>query len=103
VFTLKDKTDGQSINLDRPGITNPGAYPYNTWTPQAWYSAALDLPFLNESDKDDIRKHLHIMIGWQWNLLVLFLLESAVLVFVILEWLRVRSGKGEDSRIYKKK
>ena len=50
----------------------------------------LQLPFVNEDDKSDIRTQLRLMNGWEWNLIVLFVLGLVVCVLVVMEFVKVR-------------
>jgi len=45
---------------------------------------------VNEDDKSDIRTQLGLMNGWEWNLIVLFVLGLVVCVLVVMEFMKVR-------------
>lgn len=94
---ITNHTSGQSIDISQLQDSSASAkpYPVDTWTPQTWYGAVLELPFVHEGDKSDIRHHLRIMEGWRWNLIPLFLLELAIVPLVVLEFMKTRR---EDRR-----
>ena len=50
-------------------------YPLESWTPQNWFSAVLDLQLTGGDTRSDIEKHLRIMRGWQYNLIPFFIIH----------------------------
>jgi hypothetical protein len=76
-FVITHQTSGQAIDVANTSLKNASPYPVDSWTPQTWFSAVLSLPFLNEDQKNDARKHWRLMEGWKWNLIPLFLIEFA--------------------------
>ena len=93
-FIITHDTSGQSIDLS--GLTSPVVYPYDQWTPQTWYGAVLQLPFVNESDKSGLRNHVRIMEGWKWNLIPLLVIELGVLSLVYVEFVKVIKYRGRE-------
>jgi hypothetical protein len=89
-FALTHWTNGQAIDVANPSLKNTSPYPEDSWTPQTWFSAVLSLPFVNEDQKNNVKKHWRLMEGWKWNLVTLFLIEFAVVTFAILEYLTYR-------------
>jgi hypothetical protein len=78
--------DGQTIDLDLASTLAPGErYPLNTWTPQNWFAAVLQLPLANASQISDISRWLRVMHGWRWNLIPLFIIEVVVCALVLLD------------------
>lgn len=90
---MEDLTSGQSIDLSDPSLKSPIRYPFHQWTPGTWYSAVLQLRFVNEGDKSDIRMHVSLMNGWKWNLVVMFLLELITCVLVVVKFMKVRKPR----------
>lgn len=50
----------------------------------------LQLPFVNEGDKGDLRMHVNLMNGWKWNLIVMLLLGFVACVLVVGKLVKVR-------------
>ncbi|CAK7201624.1 hypothetical protein SEUCBS139899_004333 [Sporothrix eucalyptigena] len=75
---------GQVIDQAVAYKTQPGPYALDSWTPQNWFPAVLELDLADASVRSDLAKHLRIMRGWQFNLIPLFLLQLAetILAFV---------------------
>ena len=90
---MVDITSGQSIDLFNPTLESPIRYPFDQWAPQTWFSAVLQLQFVNEGDKSDVRMHLNLMNGWKWNLIVLFLLELVTCGLVVMKFMKVRKPR----------
>jgi hypothetical protein len=101
-FVITHETSGQTIDISNPNLQNTAPYPLDSWTPQTWFGAVLDLPFVNEDDKNDARKHWRLMEGWKWNLIPLFLVEFAVVVVALLESLAYRRTRPGESNIEKR-
>ncbi|KAF5025559.1 hypothetical protein F66182_2367 [Fusarium sp. NRRL 66182] len=75
-FVVTNQHSGQEIV---PGIAarlgNDRKYPLQSWTPQNWFSALLDLDLSNSNERNDIVHHLRIMRGWQYNLIPFFIIH----------------------------
>ncbi|KAF2666223.1 hypothetical protein BT63DRAFT_428002 [Microthyrium microscopicum] len=95
VFVVVHQTSGQTIDINDQSLTTGSHYPLGKWVPQTWYAAVLDSPlvFVNKSDHDNVSTHLALMNGWKWNLIVLFLLELAATVMIVMEYRKVRKSR----------
>ncbi|KAH8899534.1 hypothetical protein GQ53DRAFT_802052 [Thozetella sp. PMI_491] len=100
-FVVTAQTANQTIDISK--ATTPAnhpelatlPYPYLKWTPENWYKAVLQLNLADQSDIDLINHNLHLMTGWRYNLIVLFILGFILMDLVILEHLRLRRTRGE--------
>jgi len=97
VFVVCHQTSGQTIDINNPSLTTGAHYPLDKWTPQTWYTAVLQLQFVNQSDRDNVTNHLHLMNGWKWNLIPIFILELVALVLIIMEYMKVRQARSYGS------
>ena len=101
-FVITYEHMGQTIDLelasslDNRPYPNYVAYPEQTWTPENWFSAVLDLELAFGHDRSDIALHLTLMKGWRWNLIPLSVLGIVVAVLAFVEKMqlsrRVSSG-----------
>lgn len=91
VFVIDAKHASQTIavalaaRLDNRPYPNYVAYPLDTWTPPAWFTAVLQLDLANSSDRSDIESRLRVMHGWAYNLIPLFILGVVVSVLAFVE------------------
>jgi hypothetical protein len=98
-FVLTAQTDNQHINLTVAAANpEPLMYPLQNWTPENWFIAVLELPLAHASDRRDIRNNLHLMRGWRWNLIPLFILGVAAAALALLELLGGRRWRQGDSK-----
>lgn len=98
-FVVTAQTDNQSINLTVAAANpEPLKYPDDNWTPENWFIAVLALPLAHESDRRDIRNNLHLMRGWRWNLIPLFIIGVAVALLAVWELIRGRRWTEGESR-----
>ena len=98
-FVLTAQTDHQSINPTVAAANpEPLFYPLDKWTPENWFIAVLALPLAHDSDRRDIHHNLHLMRGWRWNLIPLFLLGVAVASLALWELLAGRRWRQGDSK-----
>lgn len=85
-----------AASLDNRQFPNHVAYPEQTWTPENWFTAVLELPLAYGHDRSDINLHLKLMKGWRWNLIPLSVLGIAVAVLAIVDKMnlsrRISSG-----------
>jgi hypothetical protein len=87
---------GQTINvalasrLHNEPYPNQVPYPRDSWTPQNWFPAFLELDIARQSDRDDIETYLTIMRAWQWNLIPMAVLS---IVVSALAWVDRRRGQ----------
>ncbi|CAK7271565.1 hypothetical protein SEPCBS119000_004667 [Sporothrix epigloea] len=66
---------GQTIDQALAYKTQPGPYAADSWTPQNWFAAVLQLDLADAALRSNLAMHLRIMHGWQYNLIPLFLLQ----------------------------
>lgn len=97
-FVVTHQTDNQSINLATAAANNDSPYPSNSWTPENWYKAVLSLSFVDPSEMSSIRMNVHLMEGWRWNLIPLFLLGVAVCALALMNLVKDRSGPKRQNR-----
>ena len=97
-FVVTHQTNNQSINLATAAANNDLPYPLDSWTPENWYKAVLKLSFVDPSEKNSIRTNVHLMEGWRWNLIPLFLLGVAVCALAFLNLIKERSGSRRQNR-----
>ncbi|KAH6994615.1 hypothetical protein EDB82DRAFT_502177 [Fusarium venenatum] len=75
-FVVTTEHNGQSIIPSVAAKLNDGQkYPLESWTPQNWFSALLDLDLTNSNERNDIEHHLRLMKGWQYNLIPFFIIH----------------------------
>jgi len=91
-FLITEETSGQNIDLSNPALNSNTVvgYPLDKWTPETWYTAVLQLPFVHEDEKSGISSHLKMMRGWRWNLIPLFLLGLTIVILAVMELLKIR-------------
>ncbi|KAK6857320.1 hypothetical protein PG995_007507 [Apiospora arundinis] len=103
VFNVTAARQGQEIRVDAAikaspsnssssGVPEP--YPLDSWTPQSWFPAVLDLDLVES--RGDIRAAVSIMQGWFWNLCPLLVFQVVVAVLASLElvqWRRARQTR----------
>ncbi|EPE08388.1 hypothetical protein F503_01171 [Ophiostoma piceae UAMH 11346] len=80
VFAVTNKHKGQTIN-QAAAISMTGPYDLDQWTPQNWFHAVRQLDLNSSSLRSDINFHYRIMLGWQYNLIPLFLLQLVETAF----------------------
>ena len=92
-FVVSNETSGQSI-LPSTAASLPRGTPYpdQSWTPENWFVAVLQLSLVNQSDRDDIESHLRIIRGWKWNLIPMFILGLAVCGVATAHFMRRRKA-----------
>jgi hypothetical protein len=61
----------------------------------------LDLPLTNPTDVAYLKHWLHVMEGWTWNLIPMFLIQLVVTALIVLEYRKksrnARSSGARDS------
>ncbi|KAK5467173.1 hypothetical protein LTS15_000144 [Exophiala xenobiotica] len=93
------QTDNQSIALSvAEAHPEPQMYPLDKWTPDNWFKALLTLPLAHDSDRGTLRYHLHLISGWRWNLIPLFIIGAAVALLATYELVRERRWTTGESR-----
>lgn len=88
IFTFIVTSDhaGQTIDqsvasqLNNQPYPNYVAYPLDSWTPENWFNAVLKLDLVHDSDRSAIDLRVHIMRGWRYNLIPMFIIGFAVAV-----------------------
>ncbi|OTA62218.1 hypothetical protein K449DRAFT_394976 [Hypoxylon sp. EC38] len=88
VFAVTNAHEGQTIDAQLAASLNGGRYPLDTWTPQNWFTAVLQLDLV--SARDDIQSHLRVMRGWQYNLIPMFIIQLGVTVLALWEFVNWR-------------
>ncbi|CAK7235718.1 hypothetical protein SCUCBS95973_009361 [Sporothrix curviconia] len=80
--------------------TQPAPYAVDSWTPQNWFAAVLQLDLADAGLRSNLAMHLRIMRGWQYNLIALFvvqLLETVVAFVDFRAWREMRASGGRSS------
>ena len=99
VFAVTNKHKGQAID-EAAAITMTGPYSLDQWTPQNWFHAVRRLDLASSSLRSDIDFHYRIMLGWQYNLIPLFLLQLVETVVAVRDFLAWRkTSKKVDSHV----
>ncbi|KAF7553241.1 hypothetical protein G7Z17_g3773 [Cylindrodendrum hubeiense] len=75
VFVVTNNHNGQTIDPSVAAGLDGKKYNLDSWTPQNWFSAVLKLDLVDSGVRSDIESHLHIMKGWQYNLIPFFLIH----------------------------
>ncbi|KAL1969197.1 hypothetical protein VTN77DRAFT_451 [Rasamsonia byssochlamydoides] len=75
-FIVTYQTRNQTISLPVAIGQSPLPYQLNSWTPETWYRAVLQLSIADKSVADTLRFHYHEMAAWRWWILP-YLLVSA--------------------------
>lgn len=90
VFSVTRAHDGQDIDVSLASTLHGRKYPLDTWTPQNWFAAVLRLDVANGGVLRDIRSHYRIMLGWQYNLIPMFVIQLGTTVLAVVDCLRWR-------------
>lgn len=89
-FVVTYQTSGRHIRepvaLNSVGIN----YSYQTWTPETWFKAVLELPLADGAKHAEIKSQVRGMVAWRWILLPLFLMYMVALYIAAVAWLRQR-------------
>ncbi|RDW61373.1 hypothetical protein BP5796_11265 [Coleophoma crateriformis] len=83
-FALTNQTSGQQIDQLIASTSQHHAYPADEWTPGTWTDALLALPLIDEKDVSYLKHWRHVMNGWKWNAIPLFLVETVAVAFICL-------------------
>jgi len=97
-FAVTNSTRGQHINLDVALQYQGDAYPLDKWTPENWTKALLEVA-ISTNDASYLRHWLHVIVGWKWNLIPMFLIGLVVASLSVMECLRQRivaRGNGRE-------
>jgi hypothetical protein len=92
-FAVTNQTKGQSIDTTVAAQFQGHAYPLQNWSPENWEKALLALPLTSNKDRDYLNHWLHVIQGWKWNLIPLFLIGLVVMVLSIRVYLEQRTGR----------
>ncbi|KAI1097496.1 hypothetical protein F4804DRAFT_327467 [Jackrogersella minutella] len=87
-FAVTNAHEGQTIDEALAASLNGGPYPADTWTPQNWFSAVLQLDLVDA--RSDIQSHLDVMRGWQYNLIPMFIIQLGVTILALWEFITWR-------------
>lgn len=95
VFNVTAARQGQGIRIEAAmqASSNGGAepYPLDTWTPQSWFPAVLDLDLVES--RGDVRAAVSIMDGWYWNLCPMLVIQLVVAILAMLELVQWRRSR----------
>jgi hypothetical protein len=90
-FVVTNQHDDQDIVPGFAAQLEPGQkYPLESWTPQNWFAAMLDLNLTSDSERSDIESHLRIMRGWQYNLIPFFIIHLVETVLALWDGMQRR-------------
>lgn len=90
VFTVTNAHRGQAIDVGLASTLVDSRYPKDTWTPQGWFEAVLQLDLANASERNDIAHHFRLMRAWQYNLIPMFLLQLIMTALAVLDAMAFR-------------
>jgi len=100
-FAVTNSTKGQHIDLAVALQYQGHAYPLDKWTPENWTKALLEV-VISSADASYLRHWLHVIVGWKWNLIPMFLIGLVVATLSVMECLRqrraARGNSGEFGR-----
>lgn len=101
VFVVTRAHEGQDIDVAvASSSTLRGIkYPLDTWTPQNWFAAVLRLDVADAGVRDDIRSHYKIMLGWQYNLIPMFVIQLAETSLAVVDYLSWRKERRYGSMV----
>ncbi|KAE8445952.1 hypothetical protein EG329_012731 [Mollisiaceae sp. DMI_Dod_QoI] len=92
-FAVTNQTNGQSIDQTVAAQFQGHAYPLDKWTPGNWEKALLKLPLTHSRDRSYLNHWLHVIEGWKWNLIPMFLIGLVVAVLSVrVCWLERRAA-----------
>jgi len=94
-FAVTNQTKGQHIDLDVAYQYQGHAYPLDKWTPENWTKALLEV-VIDNNDTSYLRHWLHVIEGWKWNLIPMFLIGLVVASLSVMECLRQRRAAGRN-------
>jgi hypothetical protein len=99
VFSVTNAHKGQTIDVGvAETLKGVAKYPLDSWTPQNWFAALLELDIADEGVRRDIVSHLRVMRGWQYNLIPFFLVQLVETVLAVMDGLRWRKERGNAAR-----
>ncbi|ORY67443.1 uncharacterized protein BCR38DRAFT_427065 [Pseudomassariella vexata] len=89
-FAVTNAHRGQIIDVELASRLDGSPYPENTWTPQNWFPAVLQLDLV--AGRSDIESILHLMRGWQYNLIPFSIIQLAETVLAVADLMSWRKG-----------
>ncbi|KAF8849745.1 hypothetical protein BDZ45DRAFT_221668 [Acephala macrosclerotiorum] len=92
-FAVTNQTNNQSIDPTVAAQFQGHAYPLLNWTPGNWEKALLALPLTSDKDRKYLEHWSHVIEGWKWNLIPLFLIGLVVMVLSVRVYLEQRTGR----------
>ncbi|KAI5464461.1 hypothetical protein BGZ63DRAFT_401410 [Mariannaea sp. PMI_226] len=101
VFVVTNNHKGQTIDASFAADHQGEKYPLDSWTPQNWFSAFLKLDLDDPSQRSDIKSHLRIMWGWQYNLIPFFIIQFFQTGLALWDAVERRKESRPDSSLYK--
>ncbi|CAK7273465.1 hypothetical protein SEPCBS57363_005665 [Sporothrix epigloea] len=96
-FTAVHAHSSQTIDQALAYATQSGPYAADSWTPQNWFAAVLQLDLVDAALRSNLTMHLHIMRGWQYNLIALFLVQLLETVAAFADFRVWRARRGDRS------
>ena len=90
VMVVTGQRNWQRIDVDLASRLGDARYPLYSWTPQNWFGEVLRLDVAEAAVRNDIQTRYRIMLGWQYNLIPLFIVQLAQTVLAVLDSLRRR-------------
>ncbi|KAK3397387.1 hypothetical protein B0T20DRAFT_356952 [Sordaria brevicollis] len=92
-FVLTNRHSNQRILMSLAASYSPRPYPWESWTPENWYTEVNKLPLVHAGDHDTLRKKLRLMRGWRYNLIPFMILGFILMALVVVELLRFRKSR----------
>ena len=90
IVTQQSASTRSQINLHTAAALDvtgkPQPYPDKSWTPENWYKAVIALPFVDDSQKADIKSKVMVMSIWRWNLIPMLFLSLVTASLAILSY-----------------
>ncbi len=90
VFAVTNAREGQTIDIATAAALRGAQYPFDSWTPQNWFSQVLNLDLADDGVRADIASHVKIMRGWEYNLIPFFIIQLVETVLAFIDFARRR-------------
>jgi hypothetical protein len=94
VFVVTYQTTGQHIREPVASNTIGINYPEFYWTPETWFKAVLDLPLVDQAQRNEMHGKVTIMVAWRWMLFPILLADAVAFGFAMMAWLKQRRSVG---------
>jgi hypothetical protein len=93
-FVYDNITKGNTIDIVRASQEVGQHYTEDNWAPGTWFTAVLALPLASQSDRDDIKQHIHVMKASKWMLVPIFIFAFFVMVGGLFGLIQNRKARG---------